>query len=207
MENLDYNILCVVGGISRNSLNQKVFQMMRERAPEGINLRSFVITRLPYFSKDIENDPPDTVIAWKDMIREADAVLFITPEYNRSFPGVLKNAIDWGSRPYGENLWKGKPAAVMGASTGPIGTFGAQHHLRQVLAYLDVPVMGQPEFYLNASQYLDENGRPKSEKTEKVIANFWHEFEDWIRKFVAVPGTQETYPSQGLEDSPGTTAH
>lgn len=207
MENLDYNILCVVGGISRNSLNQKVFQMMRERAPAGINLRSFVITRLPYYSQDIEHDPPDTVIAWKDMIREADAVLFITPEYNRSFPGVLKNAVDWGSRPVGENLWKGKPAAVMGASTGPIGTFGAQHHLRQVLAYLEVPVMGQPEFYLNATQFLDEKGQPKTQKTEQVIAHFWQEFVKWIHNFVDVPGTTVSFPSQALEGSPGTIAH
>lgn len=205
MENLDYNILCVVGGISRNSINQKVFQTMRERAPAGINLKSFIITRLPYFSQDIENDPTDTVVAWKDLIREADAVLFITPEYNRSFPGVLKNAIDWGSRPYGQNLWAGKPAAVMGASIGSIGTFGAQHHLRQVLSYLDVPVMAQPEFYLNFSQMMDENGTPKTQETEEFIADYWQSFVSWIENFVTVPGEVSHYSSANSEESP--TAH
>lgn len=206
MDNLNYNILCVVGGISKNSLNQKVAEMMKERAPTGINVRSFAITRLPFFSQDLEMDPPDTVVAWKDMIREADAILFITPEYNRSFPGVLKNAIDWGSRPYGQNLWEGKPTAVMGASIGAIGTFGAQHHLRQVLAYLNVPVMGQPEFYLNASASLNEKGEPKSESTEEFIGQYWQAFVGWIGKFVeATTGASQTYASHGLEDSP--TAH
>lgn len=205
MDNLNYNILCVVGGISKNSLNQKVADMMKERAPQGINVRSFAITRLPFYSQDLEMDPPDTVVAWKDMIREADAVLFITPEYNRSFPGVLKNAIDWGSRPYGQNLWDGKPTAVMGASIGAIGTFGAQHHLRQVLAYLNVPVMAQPEFYLNATQSLNEKGEPKSDSTEEFIKNYWMSFVNWIGNFVEVTGAGHTYASQGLEDSP--TAH
>lgn len=206
MDNLNYNVLCVVGGISKNSLNQKVAEMMKERAPTGINVRSFAITRLPFFSQDLEMDPPDTVVAWKDMIREADAILFITPEYNRSFPGVLKNAIDWGSRPYGQNLWDGKPTAVMGASIGAIGTFGAQHHLRQVLSYLNVPVMGQPEFYLNASVSLDEKGEPKSESTEEFIGQYWQAFVGWIGKFVEeTTGASQTYASHGLEDSP--TAH
>lgn len=196
-------ILCLVGGIARDSLNKKLYQLMQEFAPEEVILKTFDISRLPFFSQDLENDPPDSVVGWKDQIREADAVLFITPEYNRSMPGVLKNAIDWGSRPYGQNLWDKKPAAVMGASIGATGTFGAQHHLRQTLAYLNLAVMGQPEFYLNASQFLDKNGRPINAKTNDLIQQYWEAFTHWIERVSEQP--MRTMKSQGLEDSP--TAH
>lgn len=175
-------VLAVIGGISRDSLNQKYFKAMRDLAPEGFEFETVDISTLPYFSQDIENDPPDTIVAWKDQIREADAVLFVTPEYNRSFPGVLKNAIDWGSRPYGENLWDKKPAAVTGASPSGIGTFGAQHHLRQTLAYLNLFVMGQPELYFNANKGLDDRGRFRDDKTREIIAEFWEGFSSFITR-------------------------
>lgn len=198
------NILCIVGGIAHNSLNRKLFKVVEELAPENVTIRTFEINKLPFFSQDLENDPPDNVIRYKDMIREADAVLFITPEYNRSFPGVLKNAVDWGSRPYGQNLWEKKPAGVMGASMGNIGTFGAQHHLRQVLAYLNMSVMGQPEFYFKAANAFDERGRLINEKSREFVQNYWHAFMSWIERVgdKKAPIHEGAFPARGQEDSP-----
>lgn len=199
--------LTLIGGISRDSINKRFFHSLELLDLKDFEFDVFDISRLPFFSQDLENDPPDIVTEFKEKIRESDCLLIITPEYNRSFPGVLKNAIDWGSRPYGHNLWDKKPAAVMGASIGNIGTFGAQHHLRQVFAYLNVMVMGQPEFYFNASKAFDEGGRIAEQSTKDLILKFF----DAFRKHVTLvsgrtdSGIQVTYPSQGLEDSP--TAH
>lgn len=169
-------IFTLVGGISKNSLNKKLYKAVKALAPTQAQVETFDISQLPYYSQDIEHNPPEIVRQYKDKIKEAQAVLFITPEYNRSFPGVLKNALDWGSRPYGHNLWNGKPAAVMGASTGSIGTFGAQHHLRQSLVYLNVHTMGQPEFYFNASKSFNEQGELTDETTKKLIHQYWEAF-------------------------------
>ena len=196
-------ILTLVGGISSHSLNRKLFNAILDQKFTEFEFESFDISRLPFFSQDLELDPPDAVIDFKDQIRQAEAVLFITPEYNRSFPGVLKNAIDWGSRPYGQNLWNRKPAAVMGASIGNVGTFGAQHHLRQVLAYLNLSVMGQPEFYFNGSKSFNEQGVLVDEMTKKFLRTFFDSFSDWINQ---VDGNHResvpTFKSRGLEDSP-----
>jgi NAD(P)H-dependent FMN reductase len=173
-------ILSLVGGISNNSLNQKLFKTFKKTASEKIELTQFNIENLPFFNQDIENDPPAVVRELKQQVQNANAILFITPEYNRSFPGVLKNAIDWTSRPYGQNLWDRKAAAIAGASVGNIGTFGAQHHLRQVLSYLNVQTMGQPEFYLNASKVFDKDGEMTDESTKQFILKFWKSFESWI---------------------------
>lgn len=198
------NIFCLVGGIARNSLNRKLFKVVEEMAPKTVTIRTLEIQKFPFYSQDLENDPPDSITRFKDMIRDSDAVLFITPEYNRSFPGVLKNAIDWGSRPYGQNLWDKKPAGVLGATIGPIGTFGAQHHLRQVAAYLNMSVMGQPEFYFNASASFDDRGRLINEKTREFVENYWTAFMSWIdrvgdKKVRLIEGT---FPAPGHEDSP-----
>lgn len=186
------NVLVLVGGISRNSLNRKYF-----RAIESLNLNEFKfnqfdITRLPFFSQDIEMDPPDNVTEYKDKIRNNQALLIITPEYNRSFPGVLKNAIDWGSRPYGQNLWDKKPAAILGASSGNIGTFGAQHHLRQILSYLNMHVLGQPEVYLNGSRSLNEEGLFNDENSKQHLRKYFEEFYNLIN---LVQGSNESLPS------------
>lgn len=198
------NIFCLVGGIARNSLNKKLFKVVEEMAPEQVTIRTFELNKLPYFSQDLEHDPPDSVIRFKDMIREADAILFITPEYNRSFPGVLKNAVDWGSRPYGQNLWDKKPAGVMGATISTVGTFGAQHHLRQCLAYLNMSVMGQPEFYFNAKGAFDQKGRLVNEKTKEFVENYWNAFMNWIERVGErrAPTIEGAFPAKGQEDSP-----
>lgn len=174
-------VLSLVGGISKNSLNKKLFNAFKGMAPAGIEINDFKIEELPYFSQDLENDPPAIARDFKERVREAQAILFVTPEYNRSFPGVLKNAIDWGSRPYGQNLWDKKTAAIVGASIGNIGTFGAQHHLRQVLSYLNVRTMGQPEFYLNASKSFDSEGKLADDNQRQFIQKFWGAFENWIK--------------------------
>lgn len=178
------NVLALIGGISSHSLNQKCYQAMEKLKPNTFKLQTFALETLPFFSQDLENDPPDVVTEFKEMIREADALLIVTPEYNRSFPGVLKNALDWGSRPYGQNLWNEKPAAVMGASIGNTGTFGAQHHLRQVLAYLNVSVMGQPEFYWNASKSFGTDGEISDPKTKEIMMKYWAAFETFVERFL-----------------------
>jgi chromate reductase len=140
-------IITLVGGIAANSINKKLFEFFKEEAADKLELDFFDIARLPYYSQDLESDPPAPVPDFKSRVQAADGALFITPEYNRSFPGVLKNAIDWATRPAGQNLWAGKPAGLIGTSPGAIGTFGAQNQLKQVLSFLDLRLMNQPEFY------------------------------------------------------------
>jgi NAD(P)H-dependent FMN reductase len=206
MENV--KILALVGGISRNSLNKRFYNSILELSPAGFSFETFDISKLPFYSQDLEMDPPDIVSEYKDKIREAQAVLLISPEYNRSFPGVLKNAIDWGSRPYGMNLWEKKPAAVMGASAGNIGTFGAQHHLRQVMAYLNMYVMGQPEFYFNGSEAFDGKGKLINEKTKQLLTKYFAAFHEHIELTgegkINSREARAHFKSQGLEDSPFT---
>ncbi len=199
-----FRVFTLIGGISRDSLNKRFYNAIEELRPEGFEFETFDISKLPFYSQDLENDPPDIVTEFKDKIREADGILFITPEYNRSLPGVLKNAIDWGSRPYGMSLWDKKTAAVIGASPGNIGTFGAQHHLRQILAYLNMHVLAQPEFYFNATAAFDENNVLVNEKTKHLLTKYFAAFYDLLT--LTRGNAEETkvpsYKSQGLEDSP-----
>jgi NAD(P)H-dependent FMN reductase len=179
-------ILTLVGGISQRSLNQKIFYAFRDIVGAEAELCDFDIKKLPYFSQDIELTPPQIVSDFQQQIILSQAVLLITPEYNRSLPGVLKNAIDWGSRPYGKNLWEKMPAAILGASIGNIGTFGAQHHLRQILSYLNLFTMNQPELYLNASHAFNEEGRLVDNKIHHLLLNFWVNFKLWVDKYARV---------------------
>ncbi len=191
-----YKIFTLVGGISSQSLNKKFYQSIVELGPDGFEFETFDISKLPFYSQDLENDPPDIVSEFKEKIRESDGILFITPEYNRSFPGVLKNAIDWGSRPYGMSLWDKKVGAVIGASPGNIGTFGAQHHLRQVLAYLNMHVLAQPEVYFNSSAAKDET-------TKQILTKYFKAFHELLELISGHDHSQAmNYKSQGLEDSP-----
>ena len=173
-------ILVLVGGISSQSLNKKLFYAFQSLAPAEFELHPFPIEKIPFFSQDLERDVPAIVHDLREQIRQSSAILIITPEYNRSFPGVLKNAIDWGSRPYGQNSWDGKIVALAGASVGNIGTFGAQHQLRQVFAYLNTRTMGQPEFYLNASKSFDEKGQMTEQGHKDFIQKYWRSFSEWI---------------------------
>lgn len=174
------NVLTLVGGISKDSLNKKFYNALKEHAPSGFEVDSFDISLLPFFSQDIEKDAPKIVKDFKKRIVDSDAVLIITPEYNRSMPGVLKNALDWGSRPGDDNSWDGKKGAITGASTGSIGTFGAQSHLRQVMAHLNVQMLCQPEFYFNGSKAFDENGQLTEERTKEFIKKYWKSFSEFL---------------------------
>ncbi len=174
-------ILVLIGGISRESANRALYAFVGEEAPVGFRLEEYPIETLPFFSQDIEEDLPEPVLRLKEAIDRADAVLFITPEYNRSYPGVLKNAIDWGSRPWMQNSWEGKPAATMGASVGAIGTFGAQSHLRAVLSFLDMRVMNHPEFYFNITRGLDEDGGLTT-SSRALVRDFLVSFDSFIRE-------------------------
>ena len=173
-------VLTLVGGISKNSINKELYNAIKGVTPQNLELSTFDISELPFFSQDIENDPPGKVKDLKNLIQSSDAILFITPEYNRSIPGVLKNAIDWASRPYGTSAWKGKKAAVLGMSPGKTGTMSAQQHLRLILNSLNITVLPQPEIYLTHSETLNEAGEFASDRTKEFIKKFLGTFSDFI---------------------------
>ncbi len=177
---MSITIFTMIGGICRQSVNHKLFNHFKNYGQIEFDL--FDIDTLPYYSQDLETELPVAVAEFKKRISAADGVLVITPEYNRSMPGVLKNALDWGSRPYGNNNWSGKPAAIMGASIGPIGTFGAQQHLRNVMSYLNLHLMSQPEFYLNYTANSDDKGR-LNQATLDIVDAFLKAFVQWVGLF------------------------
>jgi chromate reductase len=166
----DIKILGIVGSLRKNSYNHSALKAAQELVPDGAVLNLVELHGIPVFNQDDEMALPAAVLEFKRRILAADAILFATPEYNYSLPGGLKNAIDWASRPYGESAWRGKPAALMGASAGSLGTARAQYHLRQVLVTLDMPVVNQPEVMIgNAAQRFDPDGRLTDEPTRQFI--------------------------------------
>ena len=150
-------IAVLVGSLSENSINKKLAKALESVAPEGVEFTT-VDVDLPLYNHDLDGSYPEGPALLKEQIEGADGVLFVTPEYNRSFSGVMKNAIDWGSRPWGKSSFNGKPAAIAGASIGDLGTSQAQQALRNVLLFLNMQVMGQPEAYLNINKVLNEDG-------------------------------------------------
>jgi chromate reductase len=163
-------ILGIVGSLRKGSFNRSALKAALELVPDGAALELIDLHGIPVFDQDDEMAPPPAVFELKRRILVADAILFATPEYNYSVSGVLKNAIDWASRPYGKSAWMGKPAAVMGASVGSLGTARAQYHLRQILVAQDMPVVNQPEVMIgNAAQRFDEQGRLGDEPTRQLI--------------------------------------
>jgi chromate reductase len=176
---MTYRIAVVVGSLRRDSLNRKLAHAIAKLAPAELSFEHLRIDDLPLYNQDDDAHQPAPVQRLKAEIRAAQGLLFVTPEYNRSLPGVLKNAIDHASRPYGQNAWAGKPAGVIGASVGAIGTAVAQQHLRTVLAYLDVPTLGQPEVFLHAKEgFYDEAGDIASAGTREFLKG-------WIERYVA----------------------
>jgi chromate reductase len=160
----------IAGSLRRGSYNRFALQAAQGLVPEGATLEAFDLPDLPGFDQDREKEPPAAVVELKARIRAADAVLFVTPEYNYSIPGVLKNAIDWVSRPYGDNAWKGKPAAIMSASVGILGGARAQYHLRQVLTGLDMSAVNLPEVMIAAAhKRFDESGALTDEIAAKLM--------------------------------------
>ena len=176
-------ILGIAGSLRRESYNRAALRAAIELVPEGATVETLELDGLPGFTQDEEQNPPAQVVEMKKRIREADAILFVTPEYNYSVPGVLKNAIDWASRPYGDSAWNGKPAAIMGASVGVIGTARAQYHLRQIMVFLNMFPINQPEVMIgNASERFDAAGNLTHEPTKKFIRQLLQALVDWTRR-------------------------
>lgn len=176
-----YNVAVVVGSLRKASINRKVALALAELAPANLKLEIVEIGDLPLYNEDIDGDsPPAAYSTFREKVSSSDALLFVTPEYNRSVPAPLKNAIDVGSRPYGKSAWSGKPGAVMSVSPGAIGGFGANQHLRQSFVFLDVHCMQQPEAYLGgAGSAFDEAG-----KLSESVKPFLQKFIDAFGQFV-----------------------
>jgi len=179
------NVAVIVGSLRKDSINRKLAQALQKMAPASLALDIVEIGNLPLYNQDDDASPPQAARDFKTRIQNADAVLFVTPEYNRSVPGALKNAIDTASRPYGQSAWDGKPGAVISVSPGAIGGFGANHHLRQSLVFLNVPVMQQPEAYIgNAGNLIDDSGNIASDSTRDFMQKFLQSFERWVERNV-----------------------
>lgn len=176
-------IAVVIGSLRKDSFNKKLAHALTKMAPADFTLESVEIGDLPLYNQDDDQNQAPQVKRLKDAIKAAQGVLFITPEYNRDIPGVLKNAIDNASRPYGQNAWSGKPAGVVGISIGQIGTAIAQQKLRGVLAYLDMPTLGQPEVYLqNKEGLFADSGEIGDESTKKFLQGFMDKYVAWVKR-------------------------
>lgn len=175
------DVAVFVGSLRKDSINRKMANALVELARPSLNLNIIEIGQLPLYNQDLDEHPPAPWTTFRERVKAADAVLFVTPEYNRSVPAPLKNALDVGSRPYGQSSWNGKPGAVLSASPGAIGGFGANHHLRQSLVFLNVPAMQQPEAYIGgADKLFDANGELANEGTRNFLQQFMQAFADWI---------------------------
>jgi len=182
-------ILGFAGSLRKQSYNRAILAAALEMVPENTTLEIFDLEGIPPFNQDLELQPPDRVKEFKTRIRAADAILIATPEYNYSIPGVLKNAIDWASRPYGDNAFDGKPVGVMGASVGMLGTARAQYHLRQSFVFLNMHPLNQPEMMLPFVQdKVDSNGRLTDEKTRKKIGELLESLIVWTEKLKGKKG-------------------
>jgi chromate reductase len=171
----------LIGSLRKGSFSRKIAQAAIALAPEGLSFTIIEIGGLSFFNQDLEATPPADWVSFRSEIKACDAILFVTAEYNRSVPGVLKNAVDVGSRPYGHGVLNGKPAAVISTSIGAIGGFGANHHLRQSLVFLGMPTLTQPEMYLgNSAQIVDEEGEVTNEGMRGYLVNFGQAFAAWI---------------------------
>lgn len=176
-----YQIAVVVGSLRRDSFNRKLASAIARLGPPDFSFRQVSIGDLPLYNQDDDANPAESVMRLKADIAAAQGLLFVTAEYNRSIPGVLKNAIDHASRPYGENAWAGKPAGVLGASVGAIGTAMAQQHLRNVLAYLDVPTLGQPEAYVHAKEGLFDDAGNLGASSRTVLQGWMDRYVAWVK--------------------------
>jgi chromate reductase, NAD(P)H dehydrogenase (quinone) len=174
-------VAVLVGSLRKASLTRKMAKALIDLAPAALSLSIVEIGDLQLYNEDLETDAPQAWVAFREAVHPVDGLLFVTPEYNRSVPGGLKNAIDVGSRPYGKSVWSGKPGAVVSVSPGAIGAFGANHHLRQSLVFLDVPTMQQPEAYIGgAATLFDEQGGIANEASKTFLARFMAAFAAWV---------------------------
>ncbi|HZP67060.1 MAG TPA: NAD(P)H-dependent oxidoreductase [Rudaea sp.] len=184
------DVAVFVGSLRKESFSRKVALAMAEIAAAPLKLSLVDIGDLPMFNQDDEPNPPRQWVALRERVKAAAAVLFVTPEYNRSMPAVLKNAIDVASRPYGQSTWNGKPGGVVSVSPSAIGAFGANHHLRQSLVFLNVPVLQQPEAYIgHADKLFDANGRLTADSTREFLSNYLKAFAAWVATVAKTPAT------------------
>lgn len=180
------DIAVVVGSLRRDSFNRRIALELAELAPDTLALEIVPIGQLALYNQESDEHPPTAYSEFRERIRRADGVLFVTPEYNRSVPGVLKNAIDVGSRPYGRSVWNGKPGGVVSVSIGGAGGFGANHHLRQSLAYLNVPTLAAPEVYIgHADKLFGDDGRLSAESTRDFLRKYVAAYAGWVEKILA----------------------
>ena len=176
-------ILGIAGSIRKASYNRAALRAAQQLAPAGARIEIFELNDIPPFNQDDDQNPPAKVTEFKKEIRAADAILFVTPEYNYSIPGVLKNAIDWASRPYGDSAWEDKPVAVMGASVGTFGTARAQYHLRQTFVFLNMHALNRPEVMIgNAAERFDEQGNLIDQTSRKLIQQLIENLVAWTRR-------------------------
>ena len=175
-------IAIVVGSLRRDSLNRKLAHALEKLAPADVAFEHPLIGTLPLYNQDDDGNQAETVKQFKAVIKASTGVLFVTPEYNRSIPGVLKNAIDHGSRPYGQSVWGGKPAGIVGISPGASGTALSQQHLRNVLATLDVPTLGQPEVFLQMKDGLFDDAGNVGPASQKFLQGWMDKYLAWVRK-------------------------
>lgn len=177
-------IAVIIGSLRKESFNRKMAHVLMSLAPQNLELKIVEIGNLPIYNEDLDREnPPEAWLEFRKEMKQYDGILFATPEYNRSIPGVLKNAIDVGSRPYGQSIWSAKPAAIISLSLGAMGGFAANHHLRQCMVCLDVPTMQQPEAYIaQAGNVFNEQGKITKEETLAFLSQFMSTFSRWVEQ-------------------------
>lgn len=179
-------IAVIVGSLRKDSFNRQLANAIVKLAPPEFSFKQIEIGDLPLYNQDNDGNPPESVKRLKSEIKAADGLIFVTAEYNRSIPGVLKNAIDHASRPYGQSAWTGKPGGILGVSPGALGTAIAQQQLRGVLAYLDVPTLGQPEAFIQMKEGMfDEKGNLANADTQKFLQGWMDRYVAWIKKNIS----------------------
>lgn len=177
-------IAVLVGSLRKESVNRKIANELKRLSPDGLELEIVEIGNLPLYNEDFDANPPKEWTDFREAIKAADGILIVSPEYNRTIPGALKNAIDVGSRPYGQSSWPGKPGAIVTASPSGIGGAAANHHIRQAMVFIDVPMMQQPEAYLGGAwHFWKEDGVTVVEETEAILKKFIAAYEVWVNKF------------------------
>ncbi|MBI1756065.1 MAG: NAD(P)H-dependent oxidoreductase [Fimbriimonas ginsengisoli] len=181
-----HKVAVLVGSLRKGAYSRMTANALIALAPPSLSLEILEIGQLPLYNQDLDESPPAAWLEFRERVGQAEAFLFVTPEYNRSMPAAMKNAIDVASRPYGQSAWKGKPGAVVSVSPGAMGGFGANHHLRQSLVFLDVPTMSVPEVYLGgASKLFDEEGRLIVDATRQYLEKFMAAFAAWVGKLAS----------------------
>jgi chromate reductase len=184
-ENMKHKIAVIIGSLRKESFNRKIALALMSLAPATLEMEIVEIGQLPIYNQDLDENPPEAWVKFREKMKDFKGVLFVTPEYNRSVPGCLKNAIDVGSRPYGKSIWDGKAGAVVSASVSAIGGFGANQHLRQSLVFLNVPCMQQPEAYIGSvDKVLDAEGNVTNEGTKTFLAKIINDYAAWVNKII-----------------------